>query len=195
MGNMPGVTKAFFAVLLAAALASCAKPPVEEMNNAESAVTRAENDTDAVAYASGTLSRARDALNRMRTEAEAKRFDTARTFAAEAVSAAEKALADGRAGAARVREEAGDLVAGLRDSVSGIEESIQAAKRDRNLQIDFTALDGEFDEARRAAEQAEVSLAGQNYDEALDRGRTARSLLSGISGRLGSAASSASRKK
>jgi hypothetical protein len=189
------MTKFFFAVLLAATLTACAKPPVEEMNNAESAVIRAENDADAVTYAAGVLSRARDALNRMRTEAEAKRYDTARTFAAEAVNAAERALSDGRAGAARLREEAGDLVAGLRDSVTGIEESIRSAKRTRELQIDYTALEGEFDEARRAAEQAEVSLAEQDYNEALDRGRTARSLLSDITGRLSAAASAASRKK
>ena len=76
------------------------------MENAEAALVRAENDPDAAAYAGNTLLRARDALASMRAEAEAKRYDAAKTYAAEAVNAAEKAVNDGRAAAARAGEEA-----------------------------------------------------------------------------------------
>jgi hypothetical protein len=175
--------------------ASCAKPPVQEMDAASSAVTRAENDADAVAYASGTLARARDALNRMQTEAEARRYDAAKTFAAEAVSAAEKAIADGKTGAARTREDAEGLVMGLRGSIPETESSIRAAKRAGNLQVDFNAVDRDFETARRTADQAEVSLAGNNYADAVEKGRTARGMLGDIDGRLSSAATAASRKK
>ncbi|MDR1105593.1 MAG: DUF4398 domain-containing protein [Treponema sp.] len=181
-----------FAVFFAAA---CAKPPTEEMDAAASAVTRAENDPDAVTYAAGTLARARDALNRMRTEAEARRYDAAKTFAAEAASAAEKAIADGRTGAERAGEDAANLVAGLKDSVSGTESSIRAAKRAGNLQVDFNAVDQDFETARRTADQAEVSLAGGNYADALEKGRSARGILGDIDARLSSAATAVSRKK
>ncbi|MDR0601450.1 MAG: DUF4398 domain-containing protein [Treponema sp.] len=165
------------------------------MDAASSAVTRAENDADAVAYASGTLARARDALNRMQTEAEARRYDAAKTFAAEAVSAAEKAIADGKTGAARTREDAEGLVMGLRGSIPETESSIRAAKRAGNLQVDFNAVDRDFETARRTADQAEVSLAGNNYADAVEKGRTARGMLGDIDGRLSSAATAASRKK
>ncbi|MDR1421130.1 MAG: DUF4398 domain-containing protein [Treponema sp.] len=181
-----------FAVFLAAA---CAKPPTEEMDAAASAVTRAENDAGAVTYAAGTLARARDALNRMRTEAEAKRYDAAKTFAAEAVSAAEKALADGKTGAERTREDAANLVAGLKGSVSETENSIRQAKRAGNLQVDFNTVDQDFQTARRTVDQAEVSLAGDDYADALEKGRTARGMLGDIDARLSSAATAASRKK
>jgi uncharacterized phage infection (PIP) family protein YhgE len=190
----------FLAAVLCAAFitvfpASCAKPPVEEMNAASAALTRAENDADAVTYAANTLARARDAFNRMQTEADAKRYDSAKTFAAETVSAAEKAVADGRIGAERTREDAASLVAGLKNTVAETEDSIRAAKRAQNLQLDFGAIDRDFETARRTVDQAEVSLAGNNYADAMDKGRTARGLLGGISERLSSAAAAASRKK
>jgi hypothetical protein len=165
------------------------------MNAASVALARAENDADAVAYAPNTLARARDALNRMQTEADAKRYDSAKTFAAEAVSAAEKAIADGKIGAERTREDAASLVAGLKNTVSETENSIRAAKKAQNLQLDFGAIDRDFETARRTADQAEVSLAGGSYADAADKGRTARGLLGGISEQLSSAATAASRKK
>jgi hypothetical protein len=195
MKHLHGHSKFLAAALFAVFLASCAKPPVEEMNAASAAVARAENDADAVTYAANTLARARDALNRMQTEADAKRYDSAKTFAAEAVNAAEKALADGKTGAERTREEAANLVGGLKNAVAETEDSIRAAKRAQNLQLDFGAIDRDFETARRTADQAEVSLASSNYTDALDKGRSARGLLGGISEQLSSAATAASRKK
>ena len=187
----------FFAAALLAAIfvSACAKPPTEEMDAASAAVTRAENDADALVYAANTLARARDALNRMQTEAEAKRYDAAKTFAAEALSAAEKAIADGRAGSARVREDAANLVSDLKSSVLETEDSIRAAKKAQNLQLDFGVMDRDFETARRTADQAEVSLSGNNYTDAIDKGQLARALLSDIGARLSSAATAASRKK
>jgi hypothetical protein len=176
-------------------LAGCAKPPVEEMENAASAVTRAENDPDAVAYAASTLSRARDSLARMRTEAESKRYDAARSYAAEAVSAAEKAIADGRTAAARVREEAAALLGQVKTSMEETGRSLEKAKGVRNINLDFVVLDQDYDSARRSAAQAEVSLAGNNYQDSIDKSRATRSILSGIDSRIAGATVAVSRKK
>jgi hypothetical protein len=173
----------------------CAKPPVEEMDNATAAVTRAENDANAVTYGGSALSRARESLTRMRTEADSKRYDAARSYAAEAVAAADKAIADGQTGAARAREEASGLVASLKPAISETSEAIRSAKTTRNLGLDFAGIDRDFETARRTADQAEVSLAGNNYQDALDKGRTARAGLSDINMRLSQAATAASRKK
>ncbi|MDR2619091.1 MAG: hypothetical protein LBC62_09500, partial [Treponema sp.] len=78
-------------------LGGCAKPPTEEMEAATEALIRAENDPDAVAFGETSLNRARDAIFRMRQEANAKRYDAAKSYAVEAVSAAGKAVIDGRA--------------------------------------------------------------------------------------------------
>jgi hypothetical protein len=131
----------------------------------------------------------------MQTEADSKRYDAARSYAAEAIAAADKAVTDGRAGAARAREEASSLVTALRPAISETNAAIQAAKTARNLNLDFAGIDRDFEAARRAADQAEVSLAGNNYQDALDRGRNARAGLSDINMRLSEAATAASRKK
>ncbi|MDR0670416.1 MAG: DUF4398 domain-containing protein [Treponema sp.] len=172
-----------------------AKPPPAEMENAASAVTRAENDPDAVTYAAATLSRARDALSRMRSEAESKRYDSAKSFAAEAVSAAEKAIADGRSAAARAREEATSLLGQVKTSLEETGKSLENAKTVQGIVLDFNALDQDYDSARRTTAQAEVSLAGNNYQDSMDKSRTARGMLSVIDGKISGAAISVSRKK
>jgi hypothetical protein len=190
-------TAALILVLLGVSLlaAGCAKPPTEEMENAASAVTKAENDPDAVTYAAASLSRARDALTRMRTEAESKRYDAAKSYAAEAVSAAEKAIADGRAAAARAREEASTLLGQVKTALDETGKSLENAREVRNAGLDFKALDQDYDGARRSAAQAEVSLAGNNYQDSIEKSRSARGVLSGIDAKLAGAVTSVSRKK
>ncbi|MDR2160162.1 MAG: DUF4398 domain-containing protein [Treponema sp.] len=175
--------------------AGCARPPTAEMEAAEAAVSRAENDADTVTYAEGSLVRARDALSRMREEAAAKRYDAARTYAAEASAAAEKALADGKTGATLTREEAAALIEGLREQIPGTERNLRQAESAGNLDLDFDSLSRDFESARRDAAGAELSLAEEDYPAALQKGRGVRSALSDIDARIAGAASTASRKK
>ncbi|GHV59993.1 hypothetical protein AGMMS49587_00130 [Spirochaetia bacterium] len=193
--------KSKMVLLICAALAAalilnaCAKPPTEEMAAAAAAVTRAENDADAVKYAASGLARAREALNRMQAEADSKKYDAAKNYAADAISAADKAIADGKTGAARVRDEAVGLVNGVKTTLAETEKSINAAQGVKNIKLDFKAIDRDFDDAKRTTDQAEQSLAGADYQDALDKGRAARTILSDISAKVAGAATAASRKK
>jgi hypothetical protein len=72
-------------IILGLILTACAKPPTEEMDNALAALTRAENDPDAVMYAANLIARARSALTQLQAEAAAKRYDAARTYAQETI--------------------------------------------------------------------------------------------------------------
>jgi hypothetical protein len=180
---------------LAILAAGCAKPPTEEMEKAASAVTRAENDPDAAAYAASTLNKARTALNQMRTEAESKRYDEAKNYAAEAINAAEKAIADGRAAAARIREEASTLLGQVKTSLEETAKSLKNAREVKNAGLNFNALDQDYDSARRSAAQAELSLAGNDYQDSIEKSRTAKDILSGINTTLSGAVTSVSRKK
>ena len=173
---------------------SCAKPPRTEMNNAIEAVARAENDPDAVLYAGNTLIRAKDALTRMQTEADAKRYDAAKTYAAEAVAAADKAIADGRAGVIRARDEAAALVAGLRPAIEETDRGIRSAAS-AGLNLDFRAINMDFEVVQQNAAQAEASLAINQYQDALETGRSAQSGLHDINQRLSDAVMAVSRKK
>jgi len=181
-------------LLILGFILGCATPPTEEMNNAIEAVTRAENDADAVLYGASSLARARDALKRMQAEADSKRYNAAKTLAGEAIAAADKAIADGQTGAARAREEAASLLAGLRPMIAETGQSINSA-RSKGLALDYIGLNQEFDAARLNTDQAEVALAGNQYQDALEKGRNARAGLSDINNKLAGAAISVSRKK
>ena len=176
-------------------LAACAKPPTEEMNKAQDAVLRAENDADAVKYAGNTLIRATNALTLMQNEADAKRYKEAKDLAAEAISAAEKAVADGKTGAVRAKEEATMLLNSLSGPLVETASALSAARQVSNINLDFNALSGDLDQARRTYESAKQSLAANNYLDAIVQGQTVRSLLIDINARINDAAIVTNRKQ
>jgi len=182
-------------VILGLVLTACATPPTEEMNKALDAVTRAENDPNAVTYAGNTLVRARDALTRMQSEANAKRYEAAKNYAAEAVSAAEKAIADGRTGAARAREEASAVVNSLSTPLAETANSLSAAQQQEKVNLDFDALAGEMDSANKTYDDAQKSLSANDYGDAVTKGQNVRSLISDINTQINEAAQATSRKQ
>ena len=173
---------------------SCSRPPTEEMDRARDAVIRAENDADAVIYAPNSLVRARQALSSMQSEADAKRFESARNFAAEAVSHAERAISDGRAGAQRARDEATRLINSLSGALAETTAAVNAARQVPGLILDFQSLSRDLDAAQRLYEDARQSLAVNNFQNAIARGESLRSLLSSINTRLNDAVLAVSRK-
>lgn len=164
------------------------------MEKAVEAVTRAENDNDAVTYAANSIARARDALARMNVEAASKNYDAAKSYAAEAISIAERAISEGRTGAARARSEASALVAELRPLIQETEQGINAASA-ADLPLDFNAIRQEFSNACNSAEQAETALSGGRYDDSIRMGRVARSDLNSINQKLSTAVITVTRKK
>jgi hypothetical protein len=163
--------------------AGCAKPPTDEMNNATETVTRAENDIDAVTYGANSLSRARDALARMQTAADSKRYDAAKAAAEEATAAALRAIDEGKTGSARARDEANTLISELRPLIAETEQGIKAAKSAR-LPLDFKSIDHDFESANENAEWARSALSANKYQESADWSKTARAALLGINQKL-----------
>jgi hypothetical protein len=182
------------ALVLAMFTTGCAKPPTEEMNNAVEAVTRAENDVDAVTYAGSSIARAKEALANMRTQADSKRYDAAKNYANEAITAAERAISEGRAGAERARSEAVALVSQLRPLIVDTEQGLKAAESAK-LALDFDDLGRELDNAIYNTNEAQASINGGRYANALERGRTARIGLNSINQQLSNATMAVSRKK
>jgi len=171
-----------FCILLVLVI-GCAKPPIAEMESAREAVFRAENNADAVQYASGTLARARDSLRRMQDEADNKRYDAARTHAADAISAAERAIADGRAGAQRAGVESAAIVSSLRSEIDETSRNVNGARYSR-LPLDYNALDRAIVDAHSTADLAEVDQAVGRYQQAMDRARVVRSDLADINQKI-----------
>jgi hypothetical protein len=184
-----------FTVLIIGTLSACKTPPTEDMNRAVDAVTRAENDADAVTYAGTTLVRARDALTLMQTEADSKRYDSAKNYAAEAIATAEKALTDGKTGAARAREEAANLLNSIKPEIVQTEGELGAAKQVQGIQLDFNALDQDLAAAKSAAASAQASFDVSDFRGAVTQAQPVRPILSGIRSRISDAAIATSRKK
>ncbi|MDR3122861.1 MAG: DUF4398 domain-containing protein [Treponema sp.] len=183
------------ALALTALISGCAKPPTEEMDNAEAALVRAENDPDAAAYGNASIVRARDALAAMRSEAAAKRYDSAKTYAQEAINAAERAIADGRTGAQRAQDQASLVLNGVRTNLEETHRNIDAAKGVTGIQLDFDAIDGDYASAENQADQAQSAFNAADYTGSLERSQSARSLLGDINAKISRASIAASRKK
>jgi vacuolar-type H+-ATPase subunit D/Vma8 len=165
----------------------CAKPPVEEMEKAREAVFRAENDSNAVQYASGTLARAKDALKRMESEASSKNYEAAKNLAAEAVVAAEKAINDGKISAQRTREEAASLISGLRTEIDETTRNVASAHYSQ-LSLDYKAMDRTIVNAHNTTDQAEVDQAMGRNQQALDKAKGVRADLNDINQKIANAA-------
>jgi len=175
-------------------MTGCTKPPTEEMNNAEEAVARAENDPDAVSYAGNLVQRAKDSLALMHEEADAKRYDAAITYANDAITLADRAINEGRVEAMRTREQAINALSTLRPQLLETEQRIDNAKTAK-LPLDYDSIDRDFYTAQRTYDQAQSAIAGNRYQEAIFLSNNVRAGLNSVNQKLGATAMEVSRKK
>ena len=130
----------------------------------------------------------------MHSEAAAKRYDSARSFAAEAIAAAERAISEGRTGAARAHDEAFALVSELRPLAEETRQGIDAA-HSAGLPLDFNSVERDYIAAYSNSEQAHEAYSDNQYQEALRLGRAARSEFIDINQQISLVAMEASRTK
>ena len=185
----------FGSLALILGLGSCKFPPTEEMNRAFDAVMRADNDYDAVTYAPNTLARAREALGRMQMEADLKRFDEARSLAAEAVNLAERAIAEGKTGAVRARDEAANLLAIVGRELTETEAELEAAKNAGGLELDVASLEQDLAAAKGGYGDANECLTEEEYLDAIAKADSIRPVLADIRACINDAAMLATGKK
>ena len=183
-----------FLIILGLGLAACATPPTEEMNKASDAVIRAENDADAVIYAPNILIRARDALTRMQSEVNAKRYDTAKSYAAEAISNAERAIAEGKAGAARARDEATNLVNGLQTPLAETASALDTAQQN-DIELDYDTLSDDLDLANKTYNDAQQSLESNDYPDVIAKCSAVKPILADINNSINEGVQASLRKK
>ena len=188
------VTGISAALAVSILITACAKPPTEEMEAARTAVTRAENDPDVAVYAVSGLARAREALSNMEAEAQAKRYDAARNYAAEAAAGAEKAIADARTAAARAKDDSANALNALRNAVGETDSTIAQGKKNR-LTLDWNQIDRDFQNAQGIAGEAEAAAASNRYRDVVERANAARTTLGSINAQISGASLAVTRKK
>ena len=174
-------------------LTACEKPPADDMNKAIETLNRAENDFEAVTYAANTLNRARDALQKMQEEAASKRYESAKIYAGDVVTYAERAVSEGKAAAIRLRDEAANAVGSLQVILAETILALNTARLN-NIQVDFSELGRILDAAKIDLENAGRSLAANNFQEAINKSQSIRSALGDITSRINEAARELSKK-
>jgi len=189
------IVTAVFAIVAMAFAASCAKPPVTEMEAANQALTKAEADADARLYAPESLTRARDLIARMKAGADEKRFDDAKNLAAEAVAAAEKAIQDGASGKAKAKRDAASLIATVKSTLAEVQQAFEAAKKVRGIKLDSASVEAGLREAAAALAGAESDNAKADYKAAIAKAQNARSSLAALQNLVTGAVQATSRKK
>ncbi|OHD20461.1 MAG: hypothetical protein A2Y38_06705 [Spirochaetes bacterium GWB1_59_5] len=189
------IVTAVFAIVAVALAVSCAKPPVAEMEAANQALTKAEADADARLYAPDSLTKARDLIARMKAGSDEKRYDDAKTLAAEAVVAAEKAIQDGVSGKAKAKSDATSLIATVKATLAEVQQAFAAARKVRGIKLDATAVDTGLKEAATTLAGAESDNAKADYKAAIGKAQNTRSSLAALQKLVTDAVQAASRKK
>jgi len=178
-----------------ALMTGCSKgEPTEEMNKAEEAVARAENDPDAVSYSGNLIAQAKESLARMYEEADAKNYDSVLDYAANAITFSQRAIDEGRSAATRKRDEANNIISGLRSQIQETGQRINTAKA-ADLPLDFGSIDSDFNSAQRTFDQAQSAMSGSRYQEAIFLSNSVRASLNAVNQKLGNAAMEVSRQK
>ena len=138
--NTPRILVVIVIAMSMLGLASCAKPPVVEMDAATAAFAKAEADVDSKVYAPDSLAKARDSIARMKAEADAKRYDAARSLAKEATEASEKAIRDGAAAKLKAKDDSAAALQAAKSALADAMAAFSAAKSVRRIKLDAQAV-------------------------------------------------------
>lgn len=196
MKHYKATTPLFITIILImlAAITACAQPPEEEMAAARQAVEDAAADPDVRQYAPQSLEEAQQLLSEMDSAAENEEYDSARTLAEEAMSAAEQALEDAAAAKGSARDDAESAIA---SAVAELEEARNALEDSRDvpgIRLDFRSVERDLEDGADAVSAAEASLQDEQFAQAETTGENARSTISDVVRRISSAVQAASRK-
>ncbi len=181
------IVRAFAAVALVTALASCVQPPQVQIDAARAALDGASRNPDVVTYAPDTLRLAQERMNALTVEVESqeKRSPFSRSYDAAAAMARETSAIAARAGtdAAAAKQQAAADAAGLVEEVSaaipGFESKVWAAKRVPRIKLDIIApLQLVPEQARTAVDDARKDIASGAFAAAKARLMAARDQLS-----------------
>ncbi len=172
------------AIVLAAIVAGCGKPPEAQVEQANKALQAAE-EAGAPQYAPEAWGRAKEAAERMKAEldAQGKRFalfrgyGKARSLAGEAVRLSEQALADANSRKTQLRGEVTALLAELSESLASARSQLAAVPSGKGL--DKASLRSSLNAAGRQLDQARSNLAAGAVDSAMAVAAQARDAITG----------------
>lgn len=193
--NKPRILVLVVVAFTLAGIMSCAKPPLAEMDAANAAFTKADADADAKAYAPESLAKARDLVSRMKTESDAKRYDSAKSLAKEATEASEKAIRDGAAAKLKAKDDVASAVQAAKAALTEARKAFVAAKAVRRIKLDLKAVEQDLQDAAKGISAAEGDASKADYRAALTKAQAARTKVADVQQRISEAVRAATAKK
>jgi len=151
----------------------CAEPPQVEIDAAKAALEAAR--AEASEYAPEALSAAEDAASQLDAELKVqeekfalmRRYETAKQLAASATEAANSAAQQAAAEKQRLQTQANDLIASAHTLITETQALLEQAPKGKGTQADIAALTADLAAAGTALADAESSVAGGRYKDAV----------------------------
>jgi len=168
---------------LAVVAASCAAPPTDAIQAAESALHAAET-AEAPDYASEAYDAAKMAMDDLQTELQAqaeefslmRSYDRATELAGQATEAADEAEQEANVEKRRVRDETVQLIASAKATLEEARLLLAEAPRGKGTEADLAALGGDLSEVESSLQSAEDSLGEENFLAARDHAGSAQQI-------------------
>ncbi len=187
----------YLGLLLASAmlaLVSCEKPPQPEIDAAAMAFQASAKDPDVITYAPDSLRAAQEKRDTLQAELDAqakrgvlmRRYDAAKTLAAEAKAMAEQAATDAARAKLQSRTDAEALIAGFAAAIPAFEGKVWAARRVRGVKLDPDIL-SMAEATRTALADAQNDLASGAFAAAKAKALTIQEKLADGESRINEA--------
>lgn len=158
---------------------SCAQPPTEEMNAAQSAVDAAKA-AEADVYAAGTFQSAGSALSDARAKVDTEDYEGAKADAIRAKDLADRSVSEAQASKQRTRDEAQALVNRLSGGLSDARAALEAAPAGKGADDDLDQLRADLGQAESSVGSARSDLSSGKFKSALASAKAAEAKMSGI---------------
>lgn len=164
--------RAFLVIAALACLASCARPPQAEIDDARKAMEAATGSVDVVTYAPDSLRAAQEKALALESELAAqgrkpgflRRYETVLALARETAQEAKTAVSNAAAAKEQVAHDAASLVDELTAYIPTLEAKVWAAKRVPKIKLDtIAAITQVPTQARAAVDDARRDIAAGAY--------------------------------
>lgn len=178
---MRSILSLCFALGLIFVVASCAKPPTQELDAATAAINAAKQ-AEADVYAADTYRSATNALNDANAKVEQKDYEGAKASATQAKELADRSKSESETSKRQIRDEAQATINRVAPGISDSRGNLSTAPRGKGADEDLDQLNADLSQAEANLSDARSSLNGGKFKDALAQARNAETKLSQVQG-------------
>ena len=164
---------------LAVTLVACATPPTADIDAVKTAISGADA-AGAADYAADSMKAAQDAQAALDAELKAqegnwmKSYDKAKTLAAAAKAAGEKATTDATAGKEKAKADATQGIADAKAALTAAQALLAKAPKGKGTAADLAAMKTDLETAATTITEAEAALGSVKYLDAKAKAASAK---------------------